>query len=454
MEATDPPVAPPRRRRRKSRRGSGELIKESSGIWYARYYDGDGKRRNRSTETTSKPDAERFLAEKVAEASKVRSGRARSDRGGNILAGELLPKWLEGLTNRDTKNDKSRAERYLAPKWGRVKMRNIDLAAILEWLDELRRSPAPPSATKRGRRPAGDHLAEPTIRHLLNLLSRFFAWAVERGHATHNPVRDVPSHRRPLTSGRTDAPWLDDDAAVRTLVHGLPTPIGLMFYLGNRSGLRTGEICGLRLSDLAGLDEGSIRVRFSYRGPLKEDKKREGKMKWAPAPADAAALLEPVLVARRAQGANAEDPVFVTESGGMFTALAVGRAWNEATGRRPPRNKKKAPTDAAPSPLAALTWYMATRHSFVTRNLSRDAALEEVSSAIGHANPATTKRYYDHFVRKTFSEGLRQGLGLTPAAGGSDAPVLPLHAPAKGGNRTKNGTTSEQKGAKRERRKG
>jgi integrase len=57
-------------------------------------------------------------------------------------------------------------------------------------------------------------------------------------------------------------------------------------YLGNRSGLRTGEICGLRVADLGYLKERVIRVRYSYRGPLKEEKASVGKVKWAPADAE------------------------------------------------------------------------------------------------------------------------------------------------------------------------
>jgi len=83
-----------------------------------------------------------------------------------------------------------------------------------------------------------------------------------------------------------------------------------MFYLGNRSGLRTGEAAGLRMSDLAFVDEGVIRVRFSYDGPLKEDKKGEGKVKWVPAPEDCNEFLGPWLAQRRAQGAGPEDRVF------------------------------------------------------------------------------------------------------------------------------------------------
>ena len=47
-----------------------------------------------------------------------------------------------------------------------------------------------------------------------------------------------------------------------------------------------------------------------------------------------------------------------------------------------------------------MTWYQATRHSFVSRHLSRGASLDEVSAAVGHSSPIVTKRFYDHYVRR------------------------------------------------------
>ena len=87
--------------------------------------------------------------------------------------------------------------------------------------------------------------------------------------------------------------WLADDEQVRAIMRELPDPFRLMFYVGNRAGMRLGEICGLRMSDVAELAAGAFRVRYSYNGPLKEDKAGAGKAKWTPAPADAAAVLGP-----------------------------------------------------------------------------------------------------------------------------------------------------------------
>jgi integrase len=154
----------------------------------------------------------------------------------------------------------------------------------MEWIDEQR---------------AACELGEASIRHNMNLLSRFFSWAIARGKASINPVRQIPMGSRPTQSVKSDTPWLDDDAIVRKLINDLEEPISFMFYLCNRSGLRTGEAAGLRMSDMAFVDEGLIRVRFSYDGPLKEDKKSEGKVKWVPAPEDCGEFLGAWLVSAR-----------------------------------------------------------------------------------------------------------------------------------------------------------
>lgn len=83
-----------------------------------------------------------------------------------------------------------------------------------------------------------------------------------------------------------------------------------MFYLGNRSGMRTGEIAGLRMSDFSFLDEHVIRLRYSYDNPLKEDLHDQGKVKWAPAADDCADFLRDWLTQRQAAARGPEDYVF------------------------------------------------------------------------------------------------------------------------------------------------
>ncbi len=125
------------------------------------------------------------------------------------------------------------------PAWGKVPVAKVqELAPVMSWIDLMRA--------------AGD-LSEQSMRHNLNLLSRFLAWAIERGFATVNPVRMIPQGRRPKGSagGADDAPWIRDDETVHRLMAALPRPVDLMFYLGNRSGLRPGEGAGLQMEDFS-----------------------------------------------------------------------------------------------------------------------------------------------------------------------------------------------------------
>ncbi|HTA20408.1 MAG TPA: site-specific integrase, partial [Polyangia bacterium] len=218
--------------------------------------------------------------------------------------------------------------------------------------------------------------------------------------------------RRPQHAPKRDVPWLNDDATVRRLMAVLPEPFDLMLYLGNRAGLRLGEICGLRLSDLDEIEQGALRVRYSYAGPLKEDKTGGGKVKWTPAPVDARAVLGSWLDCRRAAGADGEAFVFVRdEHGRHFRKEHVEYRWERA---------------AAALGLG-LTFYQATRHSFASRNLSRGVPLDEVAAALGHSTPAVTARHYAHFIRKTFSSLMTAPLERGPGGG---APVIPIDARA------------------------
>jgi integrase len=305
--------------------------------------------------------------------------------------GELLTKWSAQLTNRAAKIDGYRVEKHLRPAFGHRTMREVeDVRVVMRWLAKER---------------AESKLGAWAQRANLHALSRFFSWAVSNEFATVNPVRNIPRGQRPQPVVRRDAPWLDDDAQVRKVFHALPEPFNLIFYLGVMSGLRPGESCGLRLSDLDSLADGAVRVRFSRLGPLKEDFRGEGKVKWAPVPEEAKEMFAPWLARRRAAGAGPEDLVFPDARGRPFDGVPINRAWKAA-------RKSAGLADK-------ITFDEATRHSFTSRALSRGASLDETSAALGHSTPVVTKRHYDHFVRKTFSPVMRDGLGIKQSTAGT-----------------------------------
>jgi integrase len=317
-----------------------------------------------------------------AQAERQRAGLERPTVT-SPMCGALMETWAAGLTNRSRADDRSRLRLHVRPRFAKMRIADVTLPVLMTWLDELR---------------AAGRLESGTQRHLLNLVSRFFGWCIERGHAVVNPVRQIPSGRRPQHAAKKNVPWLEVDSLVTKIMARLPEPIDLMFYIGNRSGLRLGEICGLRLADLDGLADGAIRVRYSYTGPLKEDKKGSGKVKWAPASDDGVAVLGPWRERRRAAGAGPEAFVFARADGSHLRKEFVEWHWERAR-------------DALG---LTLTFYEATRHSFASRNLSRGVPLDEVASALGHSTPAVTARHYAHFIRKVFSPAMRAPL-LAPA---------------------------------------
>jgi integrase len=304
--------------------------------------------------------------------------------------GQLLDRWSGALDNRSADDDRSRVRTYVRPRLAGHRLADVDLPAVMRWIDDLKVS---------GK-------SAQTQRHALNTLSRFFSWAIARGMATVNPVKMVPQGLRPVGAVDPDRPWLEDESKVPELVKALGGDVGLMFYLCNRSGMRLGEVCGLRMGDLDFLAEGNIRVARSYGGPLKEDKKSEGRVKFVPAPIDAPDVLKLHLARRKLQGAKAEDLVF------PFAGTASSRARRKSTwGGYRKEHVEACWGDAAEACGVSLTWYEATRHTFVSRGLKAGVSLDEVSAAVGHSTPAVTKKHYAHFVRKTFSAALRLGLG-------------------------------------------
>ena len=203
-----------------------------------------------------------------------------------------------------------------------------------------------------------------------------------------------------VASKTAEAPWLEDEDKVPELVKALGGDVGLMFYLSNRSGMRLGEVCGLRMGDLEFLREGVIRVAHSYGGPLKEDKRGEGKVKWVPAPTDAERMLNVHLRRRKLAGAKADDLAFVPPKPPRKRRVS---GWAGYRKEHVHDTWEKARQTVGLS----LTWYQATRHTAVSRALKAGVPLDEVAAAVGHSSPEVTARHYAHFVRKAFAPGLR-----------------------------------------------
>jgi site-specific recombinase XerC len=114
-----------------------------------------------------------------------------------------------------------------------------ELGPIMKWVADQR---AARKVDESGKKVEG--LSDGSIRHNLNLLSRFFAWAIEHGHTQVNPVRMIPHGKRPQQAQKRDIPWIDDDEVVVKLMKAPPEPVNLMFYLGTARGCARARSAG------------------------------------------------------------------------------------------------------------------------------------------------------------------------------------------------------------------
>ena len=77
------PTPTPRQSKKPKRgNGTGSLFQRATGgPWYASWYNGEGKRKERSTRTTSRADAERIMRKWVERAALEREGLVKPEGG-------------------------------------------------------------------------------------------------------------------------------------------------------------------------------------------------------------------------------------------------------------------------------------------------------------------------------------------------------------------------------------
>jgi hypothetical protein len=147
--------------------------------WYVGYRE-NGRWVYKALQQPTKAFAKRWVQEIESRIARDQVGIEESDDA--PASRPLFQSFLDGLTHRNADDDRSRGKRHLASKFDKLQLADIELAAVMEWIDEQR---------------AADELSDASIRHNMNLLSRFFSWAIAR--ATR---RSIPFVRSRWAAGR------------------------------------------------------------------------------------------------------------------------------------------------------------------------------------------------------------------------------------------------------------
>lgn len=309
-----------------------------------------------------------------------------------ITTGQWLTEWLEGklsarrLRPTTAKSYRQHIDDYLIPHLGRLRL--VELRP--EHIEAMFRAVRDERAARKMR-----PLSAASEQRILATLRNAVRAAQRRGLIHTDPTMPVEVRK---DDGRKIDPWRPDefDAFTRwlagqdaTSTFGRLAPI---VHLVSRTGLRLGEVCGLRWQDVD-LDAGVLTVRQQAQvvgrrlvyGAPKSERSTDRRVPLVP---DAVAALK---AHRRAQAAE---------------RLTWGEAWTEdgqeLVFRQPggagviPSYLSRQFTDAVAAAGLRRVRFHDLRHMAGTFMIANGVPLALVSAVLGHSSTAVTDRFYNH----------------------------------------------------------
>jgi integrase len=228
---------------RKRGNGEGSITKRKDGRWMARYTVHTAAGRKRKT-IYGKTRAE--VAEKLAKAVMDRADGLVVD-GGNLRLFEYLERWLADSV-RDTvrattyENYSYLVRTYIVPSLGCVKLKALTPAHVQRFYREKLDS----------------GLAPRTVQYLHTLLRKALKQAVKWGMVPRNVTDAVDAPR----IAKKETKYFSFEQAKAFLKVASEDRFWALYVLAISTGLRRGELLGLRWEDLD-LERGVLRVRRS-----------------------------------------------------------------------------------------------------------------------------------------------------------------------------------------------
>ena len=261
------------------------------GRWYLRYRDQHGRWRDRASTARTKTEAKRLVGELETRFERARLGLETlppEDGGGTL--GELLTWWLKTYSVGSPSHDRNVAtlgKHFASPGIADLLLVEVTSGKIEAFLQERT-----------------DKLAPQTLNHLRRFLLTAFNCARRAGRwQGANPVEDV--RRRRVPKGKPEFLRLHE---VPPVLRAVPSKWRPLFATAIYTGLRKGELLGLRKSDVD-FSTGLITVVRSY----DHDTTKGGHAESIPI----AAELVPYL--RAAIAASRSDLVFPAPDGSMLS---------------------------------------------------------------------------------------------------------------------------------------
>jgi integrase len=367
---------PRRKKVHRGKRGSG-TYQNRNGRHVIQWTDRDGRRRTKSFPT--KELAIQVLAQVSANVIRGKNGieETTPDAKTKTLSqhGQV---WLAERTNASAYTDRNRWALHLEKEVGHFTPNQLKIPELKKLIKAL----------------LAKNLSTATVGKCIILLSALYSDLVEDGHAALNPVRLLSKSTRAkyLKSNHDPkkVPFVRTGADVITIFQGLfkiDPSLGVAYVLGALGGLRTGEIIGLRWSDIS-FDRKEIFVQVQV-------ERKTGKTKEQLSPDGLSPLKDKE--SRTVPIVNALMPILLDHyrrTGGVglvCPAACVKRKRSEFLNRVV--MAKSLDLVMRNAKMERMLWYWATRHTFASQWVISGGSLEKLREIMGHSSVVVTERY-------------------------------------------------------------
>lgn len=328
-----------------------------------------GKRRQLSKQLPNQRTADVWIAEQIH----LREAGTHMEPS-TITVGDYLAEWLLMVEARGTKQATldqyaSLIRCHLLPTMGATKLQKLGPLHVTRMIADLR----------------ARSLSDSTVNHAYRIIRQSLGDATALGMVRENVAARVPAPR----AGRREMQCWSHPQARAFLTATEGTYLSPLWYLALATGMRRGELLGLRWKDVD-LDGSALTIRqsstFTSKGRELDGPKTPGSVRTL-------ALQAPVITRLRAhrlaqlQDRLAKVEVWVDRD--LVFAGEMGEGVWEATVRR----GLLAGVEVAGVPRIRVH---DLRHTFATLALLDGNPVHLVARRLGHANPAQTLRTYAH----------------------------------------------------------